>query len=98
MFGNEITLVQTGIITLVGMGTVFCVLILLVGILTLFRFIPGENSSQPVPVQNVTHTIKPISDNVSSLHKAIIISAILESLNENEQQYKVRINHIRKII
>ncbi len=100
MFGDSITLAETGLITLIGVGTVFCVLILLVFVLSLFRFIPsGEKpaSATPQVAQPVPQPVQAPSSNVAPLHKAIIMSAILESLGEDEQKYKVRISHIRQI-
>ena len=101
MFGDILTVADTVLITLVGMGTVFFVLILLTIILGLFRFIPGENTSVISPantaVATPTITSQIHSTIVEPLHKAIIVAAILENLKITEKSTQVRITNIRKI-
>ena len=101
MFGDILTVADTVLITLVGMGTVFFVLILLTIILGLFRFIPGENtsviSSTNTAVATPTITSQIHSTIVEPLHKAIIVAAILENLKITEKSTQVRITNIRKI-
>ena len=101
MYGDILTVADTVLITLVGMGTVFFVLILLTIILGLFRFIPGENtsviSSANTAVATPTITSQIHSTIVEPLHKAIIVAAILENLKITEKSTQVRITNIRKI-
>ena len=101
MYGDILTVADTVLITLVGMGTVFFVLILLTIILGLFRFIPGENtsviSSTNTAVATPTITSQIHSTIVEPLHKAIIVAAILENLKITEKSTQVRITNIRKI-
>lgn len=101
MFGDTLTVADTVLITLVGMGTVFFVLVLLTIILSLFRFIPGENVAVISPAN--TAIVTPIvisqihSAIVDPLHKAIIVAAILENLEITTKSTQVRITNIRKI-
>ncbi|MGL5955633.1 MAG: OadG family transporter subunit [Brevinema sp.] len=92
MFGDTISLAETGLITLIGLGTVFCVLILLVIVLSLFRFIPSSSPKISTPAVG---SINP--EEISSLQKAVIIAAVLESLNMDTNQHKVGIRRIQKI-
>ncbi|MGL4676131.1 MAG: OadG family transporter subunit [Brevinema sp.] len=98
MFGNTITLVETGLITLIGLMTVFCVLILLIGVLLLFRFIPGASvvSKVSIPILASPASVVGVED-ISPLHKAIVIAAILESLNTETPQHIIGIRRIQQI-
>ena len=102
MFGDILTVADTVLITLVGMGTVFFVLVLLTIILSLFRFIPGEKVAMIAPtnteiVAPTVTTSQAHSTIVDPLHKAIIVAAILENLEITVKSTQVRITNIRKI-
>ena len=101
MFGDTLTVADTALITLVGMGTVFFVLVLLTIILGLFRFIPGESTAVVSPTNTAIATPNSTSQThstiVDPLHKAIIIAAILENIEITTKSTQVRITNIRKI-
>lgn len=105
MFGNTLSYAETGLVTLIGMGTVFFVLVLLMVLLELFRFIPsGEVAevSKTTPttptIQNSVVAIATIPDiSVSSLHKAIMIAVISEDQGINTPKNQVRISRIRQL-
>ena len=98
MFGDTLTLTDTALITFLGMGVVFLVLMLLTMILSLFRFIPVNNiTTNSTSTEKSMDTSPAYSSVVSSLHKAIIIATILESLEITTKKSQVRITSIRKI-
>ncbi len=47
-----------GIHTLIGMGTVFAVLVLMVGVISLFRFIPDKDKDRKKAARAVTESTK----------------------------------------
>ncbi len=98
MYGDVLSFADTMNITIVGMGTVFSVLILLVFVLMAFRFIPAEK--KPVAPKAVQQSAPPavqptVQAQVSPEHKAVIIAAVLESLNAEDSKYNVRIKNIK---
>ncbi len=95
MFGNELTFAEVMTVTVVGMGVVFFVLILLTGILSLFRFIPNMEEA-PAVTTSPSATPSPVSS-VNPLHKAIIVAAIFDNEDINEKKNYVRIKNIRRI-
>ncbi|MDK2819001.1 MAG: OadG family protein [Spirochaetota bacterium] len=98
MFGDILTLTDTALITFLGMGVVFLVLILLTMILSLFRFIPVNNITIiSTSIEKSTDISPAYFSVVSSLHKAIIIATILESLEITTKKTQVRITSIHKI-
>ncbi|MGL4393653.1 MAG: OadG family transporter subunit [Brevinema sp.] len=96
MFGDSISIMETTLITAIGMGTVFVVLMLLVVVLSLFKFIPSDTpKTLPTPSQNTKSNGVEVA--LSPIEKAVITSAILEYHSSELKDQKVRIKSIRKV-
>lgn len=96
MIQDSANIMQEGIIvTAIGLFVVFFVLLLLALIISLFRFIPGENNIRSsekniLPIPSVfTSEVK-----LSPLHQAIIIATILEDVHVSSSKNFVKINKI----
>lgn len=96
MIQDSANIMQEGlIVTAIGLFVVFFVLLLLAAVISLFRFIPGENNirsseKQALPISSVfSSEVK-----LSPLHQAIIIATILEDVHVSSSKNFVKINKI----
>lgn len=99
MFGDQLVLSDVIIITVIGMGIVFLILLLLTFVVSLFKYIPNNDIviSNKTVTQSTTPVLASSEESVSPLCKAIIIASILEYENVIDKKNYIRITNIRKI-
>jgi len=94
MFGSQLTMWEAGQVTLIGMGTVFFVLIVLTILISLFQFIPNKPKNI---IRPTLEKVKKGSIKLSPLHQAIIVASILESIPTSKTENYIKIKRISAI-
>ncbi len=104
LFGAEISVYESLIVTAICMGIVFSVLIIISGVLTLFKFIPAEvivkkNISKTTKIEStLVKENKKFDVNEIKDEKMVVamLVASMEAAAENENAY-VRVKSIREL-
>ncbi|MGL4687532.1 MAG: OadG family protein [Fusobacteriaceae bacterium] len=104
LFGAEISVYESIIVTAICMGIVFSVLMVISGILTLFKFIPAEVVVKKKIVENtkiedvLVEKRKKVDVNEIKEEKMVIamLVASMEAAAENENAY-IRVKSIREL-
>ncbi|SFB89188.1 Oxaloacetate decarboxylase, gamma chain [Brevinema andersonii] len=95
MFSAEISLLEAGQITLIGMGMVLFVLLLLTGIIDLFKYIPNGKNIMLSPIKSSPRFFQSQEVSLTPELQAIIIASILEDVQISNSKNLVRIKSIK---
>lgn len=106
IFGAEISLMESLLVTAICMAIVFFVLILIAGILSLFKYIPAEAkpekavAKKPVsavstPAKDETKAFDPNSVTDERMVVAMLVAS-MEAAAENDGAY-IKVRNIREI-
>ncbi|MGL5122714.1 MAG: OadG family protein [Fusobacteriaceae bacterium] len=104
LFGTEISIYESIIVTAICMGIVFSVLIVISGILTLFKFIPAEIIAKKNTIEATKSESVLVAENrkinVDEIKEEKMVIAMLvasiEAAAENENAY-IRVKGIREL-
>ncbi len=105
IFGAEISLMESLLVTAICMAIVFFVLILIAGILSLFKYIPAEAkpekavakkpASAPAPAKSEAKVFDPNSITDERMVVAMLVAS-MEAAAENDGAY-IKVRNIREI-
>lgn len=95
MFSAEISLLEAGQITLIGMGMVSFVLLLLTGIINLFKYIPNGKNIMLPPIKANPRFFQSQEVFLTPELQAVIIASILEDVQISNSKNLVKIKSIK---